>query len=152
LQSDLNYFTTVGISATELSDIFKDSTIQHILLMVDACYSGASLDSFRKLQNSQRRFSRVMSRSVGITVVTATRKDQQAAELSDLGHGLFTYVLEKGMRGDADVKPKNNQISAHEIANFSTQTIPGYARKYLGAAQEPSSFTMGHDFVLFDNK
>ncbi len=152
LQPDMNYFTTVGISATELSEIFMDSSIQHIFLMVDACYSGESVSSFRRLQNSQRHFSRDISRSVGITVLTATRRDQEAAELSDLGHGLFTYVVTKGMQGDADWWPKNNQVSAHELATFSTKTIPEFSKKYLQAAQEPTAFTMGKDFPLFNAK
>lgn len=152
LRADLNYFASVGVSASEISDIFKDSSIQHILLMIDSCYSGASLDSFKKLQNSQRKFSRTISRSVGITIVTATRKNQQAAELSDLGHGLFTYALGKGIRGEADFMPEDNLISAHELADFSTQMIPNFAKKYVGSAQEPTAFTMGHDFVLLNKK
>ena len=152
LQPDMKYFTQVGISASELSAIFVDSKIQQILLMVDACYSGASVDSFRRLQNSQRHFSRDMSKSVGITVVTATRKDQEAAELSELGHGLFTYVLSKGMSGEADWWPKNNEVSAHELAKFSTDTIPLFSKKFLGSAQEPTAFTMGKDFSLLSIK
>ena len=152
LRSDLSYFASVGISASEISEIFKDSTIQHILLMIDSCYSGASLDSFKNLQNSQRKFSRTISKSVGITIVTATRKNQQAAELSDLGHGLFTYVLGKGMSGEADFMPQDKKISAHELAMFSTRTIPGFSKRYIGSAQEPTSFTMGQDFVLFNRK
>jgi len=152
LQADMNYFASVGISASDLSSIFVDSNIQHILLMIDACYSGASVDSFRRLQNSQRHFSRDISKSVGITVVTATRKDQEAAELSELGHGLFTYVLSKGMNGEADWWPKNKEISAHELAKFSTDTIPLFSKKYLGSAQEPTAFTMGKDFSLLSIK
>lgn len=152
LRSDLSYFASVGISATEISEIFKDSNIQQILLMIDSCYSGASLDSFKKLQNSQRKFSRTISRSVGITIVTATRKNQQAAELSDLGHGLFTYVLGKGMNGEADFMPQDHEISAHELARFSTRTIPNFAKRYAGSAQEPTAFTMGQDFILFDRR
>jgi len=152
LQPDMKYFASVGISASELSSIFVDSNIQQILLMVDACYSGASVDSFRRLQNSQRHFSRDISKSVGITVVTATRKDQEAAELSELGHGLFTYVLSKGMSGEADWWPKNNEISAHELAKFSTDTIPLFSKKFLGSAQEPTAFTMGRDFSLISIK
>jgi len=152
LQPDMKYFASVGISASELSSIFVDSNIQQILLMVDACYSGASVDSFRRLQNSQRHFSRDISKSVGITVVTATRKDQEAAELTELGHGLFTYVLSKGMSGEADWWPKNNEISAHELAKFSTDTIPLFSKKFLGSAQEPTAFTMGRDFSLLSIK
>lgn len=151
LQPDLNYYTTVGISATEISEIFIDSKIQQIMLMVDACYSGASVDSFKRLQNSQRKFSRSLSKSVGLTVVTATRRDQEAAELSELGHGLFTYVLTKGMKGEADRWPKDSLVSAHEIARFSTKTIPAITQKFLGAAQEPTAFTMGKDFSLLQN-
>jgi len=152
LKPDLNYFASVGLSASELSSIFVDSKIQQIILMVDACYSGASVDSFRRLQNSQRHFSRDMSKSVGITVVTATRRDQEAAELSELGHGLFTYVLSKGMGGEADWWPKNKEISAHELAKYSTTTIPLFSKKYLGSAQEPTAFTMGKDFSLLSLK
>lgn len=152
LRTDLKYFASVGVSASEISEIFKDSNIQNILLMIDSCYSGASLDSFKNLQNSQRKFSRTISKSVGITIVTATRKNQQAAELSELGHGLFTYVLGKGMSGDADFMPQDKKISAHELATFSTRTIPNFSKRYMDSAQEPTAFTMGQDFVLFNRK
>ena len=148
LEADLQYYTRVGISASEFSAVFIDSKIQHIILMIDACYSGATVDSFRRLQNAQRHFSRNMSKSIGITVIAATRKDQEAAELSELGHGLFTFVLSKGMNGDADSMPKNHKISAHELASFSIKTIPSFSTKFLGAAQEPTAFTMGKDFSL----
>ena len=120
--------------------------------MVDACYSGAGLKEFRKLQDTQRHFSRKLSKSVGVVVLAATRQDQEAVELSDLGHGLFTYVVSEGLIGKADLKPKNFEVSAHEISDFSTETIPAFSKKYIGASQEPTSFTMGSDFVLLPNK
>jgi len=58
MQPTLEQIAATGITATELSDIFKNSKIQHILLMVDSCYSGAGLDAFSKLQNGQRYFTR----------------------------------------------------------------------------------------------
>jgi uncharacterized caspase-like protein len=85
---------------------------------------------------------------VGVVVLAATRKDQEAAELGDLGHGLFTYVVSEGLAGKADLKPKNQKVSAHEVADFSTATIPDFSKKYLGASQEPTKFTMGSDFTL----
>jgi len=148
LQDNQDYYTQVGISAKQIQNILINSKVQHIMVMVDACYSGAGLQAFRKLQDTQRHFSRGLSKSVGVVVLAATRKDQKAAELTDLGHGLFTYVVSEGMGGKADLKPKNRKISAHEISDFSTETIPAFSKKYLGAAQEPTSFTMGSDFVL----
>jgi len=148
IKDNQQYYAEVGISAQRVQEILIASKVQHVMIMIDACYSGASLKSFRKMQDIQRRFSRGLSKSVGVVVLAATRKDQQAAELTDLGHGLFTYVVSEGLKGKADLKPINQQISAHEVADFSTETIPAFSRKYLGASQEPTKFTMGSDFIL----
>ncbi len=148
IKDNQQYYAEVGISAQRVQEILIASKVQHVMIMIDACYSGASLKSFRKMQDIQRRFSRGLSKSVGVVVLAATRKDQQAAELTDLGHGLFTYVVSEGLKGKADLKPINQQISAHEVADFSTETIPAFSRKYLGASQEPTKFTMGSDFTL----
>jgi len=148
LMADMNYYTAVGISAQELSDIFTRAKAQRILLLIDSCYSGGSIQAFYKLQNTQRHFSRAVSKSAGIVVLTATRQDQEAAELADLKHGLFTYVVANGIQGKADGWPADNIISAHEITEYSTKTIPAFSKKYLRAAQEPSAFTMGQDFSL----
>jgi len=152
LQADPEYYKKVGLSAQEIQKLLERIKIQRILVMVDACYSGAGLKAFRKLQNTQRHFTRALSKQVGIVVLAATRRDQEASELADLGHGLFTYVVEQGMQGKADVAPRNNKISAHEVAKFSRKTIPAFARKYTGASQEPTDFTMGSDFTLLQSK
>lgn len=148
LKDNQNYYTQVGISAKEVQQLLINTKVQRVMVMVDSCYSGAGLETFRKMQDTQRHFSRGLSKSVGVVVLAATRKDQEAAELTDLGHGLFTYVVSQGMGGMADLNPRNSKISAHEVADFSTETIPVFSKKYLGASQEPTSFTMGSDFTL----
>jgi uncharacterized caspase-like protein len=148
VKDNQEYYIQVGVAAQQVQKLLIDSKVQHVMVMIDACYSGASLNAFRKMQDVQRRFSRGLSKSVGVVVLAATRKDQEAAELSDLGHGLFTYVVSEGLGGKADSKPRNKKISAHEVADFSTETIPGFSKKYLGAAQEPTKFKMGSDFTL----
>lgn len=148
LQDDWNVYKTFGISASEIQALLANIPAQKILVMLDSCHSGASIDSFRNLQNTQRHFGRAISKSVGLVFLAATTKDQEAAELADLGHGLFTYVVTNGMKGEADNAPTNQEVSAHELANFSATTIPNFSRKYLNASQEPTSFTIGDDFSL----
>lgn len=152
LQEDLSYYTKVGLSATEIKQALTQAKAQKIFVLVDSCYSGAGLHAFRKLQDSQRHFSRSLSKSVGLVIMAATRQDQEAAELADLGHGLFTYVVSEGLSGQADIKPKNQRISAHEVADYSVQVIPVFSKKYIGASQEPTAFTMGSDFNLLYEK
>jgi WD40 repeat protein len=151
LQDNLNYYKQIGVSAAEIKDILISAQAQQIVILVDACYSGAGLQSFRKLQDAQRHFGRSISKNVGLVIMAATRKDQEAAELADLGHGLFTYVVSEGMAGKADLQPRNQLISAHEVADFSVKVIPEFSSKYLGAAQEPTAFMMGKDFVILSS-
>jgi uncharacterized caspase-like protein len=134
----------MGITATELSDIFKNSKIQHILLMVDSCYSGAGMDAFSKLQNGQRYFTRQLSRTLGITVMTATTKDQQAFELKSLGHGLFTYLITQELQKTDAAKA----VTAHGVAQNIAEALPVFSKKMLGAVQEPAVYTNGNDFML----
>lgn len=147
-QSSPGAYAAIGISASEIREALAATHIQKILILIDSCYSGAGIDAFRNLQNSQRHFSRDLSKSNGIVVLTATRQDQEAAEVRDLGHGLFTYVVKQGMEGKADFKPRDTHISAHEVADYSLESIPNFSRKYLRATQEPSAFTLGKDFTL----
>ena len=137
---------TYGVTATELSDIFKNSKIQHILLMVDSCYSGAGMNAFSQLQNGQRYFTRQLSRSLGITVITATTKDQEATELKNLGHGLFTYLITQ----DLAKKDTTGSTTAHGVAENITKTLPVFSKKMLGASQDPAVYTHGNDFMLTD--
>jgi WD40 repeat protein len=138
-----------GITATELGEIFKDSKIQHILLVVDSCYSGAGVDAFKfkKLQNNQRYFARKMSRTMGITVIAATAKDQEASELEKLGHGLFTYALTQEM----EKKDNTTPLTAHRISESIVKILPAFSKKMLGFTQDPVVYTKGSDFTLIDS-
>ena len=146
MQPTLEQIAATGITATELSDIFKNSKIQHILLMVDSCYSGAGLDAFSKLQNGQRYFTRQLSRLLGITVMTAAAKDQKSFELESLGHGLFTYLITQELQK----KETTQSVTAHGIAENIAQTLPVFSKKMLGSSQEPAVYTKGDDFMLTD--
>ena len=143
-------YAEVGISAKEFKDVLVVNKAQKIFVIIDSCFSSAGLAAFRDLENTQRHFSRLLSKSVGIVVLTAAKYNQKAEEDSGLGHGLFTYVVTKGMGGLADRKPVNKRISAHEISEFTVETTPILSRQYMGAiqAQEPSSFVIGSDFEL----
>jgi len=146
MQPELKQIAAAGITSTELSEIFKNSNIQHILLMVDSCHSGASTDAFSNLENGQRYFTRQLSRSLGITVVTATVKEQEAAELESLGHGLFTYLLAEELKN----KKTGNAITAHSIAASITKSLPAFSQKMLGFTQDPAVYTTGNNFMLIE--
>lgn len=146
LQPTPEKIAATGITATELSDIFKNSKIQHIMLMVDSCYAGAGMGAFSKLQNGQRYFTRQLSRTLGITVVTSTTKDQEASELKSLGHGLFTYLITQ----ELEKKEATSSTTAHGVAESIVKTLPVFSKKILGSSQNPAVYKNGSDFMLTD--
>ena len=144
-----------SISARALQDALVASPAKRILVVLDACNSGGSIDDFNRYRNFQRRFAQSMSRAAGVTVLAATRRDQLALEFRDLGHGIFTYMLLEGLRGAADTTPKDNLISAHEVVRYVGENLQRKARELLKAAgatvasiQEPVWFSIGSDFLL----
>ena len=140
----IEQIAATGITATELGDIFKNTKMQHILVMVDSCYSGAATDSFNKLQIGQHYITRKLSRSLGITMITSTAKDKEAYELGSLGHGLFTYLMAQ------DIQKDDINHSAHSIAENIVKTLPAFSKKMVGYIQEPIAYTKGNDFMLTD--
>ena len=71
-------------------------------MLVDACKSGAVIIAFRGFED--RKALSQLSRSTGVHIVAASTKDQFAAEVKELGHGVFTYILLEGLKGKATVK------------------------------------------------
>ena len=149
-QKKLSSYTSIGISAKEIKEILSVNKAQKVFVIIDSCFSSAGLDAFRDLQNTQRHFSRDLSKSVGVVVLTSARFNQEAAESPDIGHGLFTYIVSLGMEGGADKEPRNEKISAHEIVDFTVENLPSFSTKYLKEAQEPSAFIIGSDFELLN--
>ena len=119
--------------------------MQHILVMIDSCYSGAAKDSFNKLQIGQHYITRNLSRSLGITMITSAAKDKEAYELSSLGHGLFTYLMTQ------DIQNEGANHSAHGIAENIVKTLPAFSKKMVGSSQEPVIYTKGNNFMLTDS-
>ncbi|OSM02018.1 putative peptidase C14, caspase catalytic subunit p20 [Magnetofaba australis IT-1] len=162
--------TKVGVSASTLGAHLVAIPAQQVVLIIDACQSGAVVDHFNHAAQ-QRRMLRGLSQDTGVHVLAATRADQLAPEFGDLGHGLFTYTLLFGLKQDkkggqhADRWPRDGRIMVSELKNFTGYYVPRLAkaleRKYrnegrargvdlaTSAPVTPTGASYGKDFPLF---
>ena len=147
-QSSPSGYAGQGVAASQLYNALVKASPQRMLLLIDSCQSGATTDSFRDQERFQRRFLRDVGRTAGVTVLAAARKDQVAAEMSTLKHGLFTYILLSGLEGKADVQPSDGSVTAHELVDYAAKSIPDFSRKYIRYRQEPAAFALGADFRI----
>lgn len=147
-QKQLAAYRKGAITAREIQDTLIEAQAQRVLVLIDSCQSGATVEAFAEMQNFQRRYIRSFSRVAGVTVIAASRRDQSAIELPSLGHGLFTYVVLQGLEGGADTAPRDGSVTAHEIVQYADLQIPGMSKRYLDEPQTPMAFALGADFRL----
>lgn len=148
LQKSFEDYRKGAITAREIQDALVAAQAQRVLVMIDSCQSGATVETFERQQNFERRYIRNFSRVAGVTVIAASRRDQEAIELPSLGHGLFTYIVLKGLDGEADDAPRDGNVTAHEIVQYADLQIPGMSKRYLNEPQVPMAFALGADFSL----
>lgn len=137
-----------GLSSSELNEYVAKIGAQKILLLMDACKSGTAMAAFAARGLEDRKALAQLARSAGVHVIAASTKDQFAAEVKDLGHGVFTYTLLDGLSGKADGSPKDNTITVRELLSYVESRLPEVTEQYKQQAQYPVVDSRGMDFPL----
>ncbi|MBW4556139.1 MAG: caspase family protein [Trichormus sp. ATA11-4-KO1] len=91
-----------GLAVQELLQLLANSGVQNQLVWLDACHSGGM--TLRGLNPTQQLVAVLQQRaakSKGFYALLSCDTDQLSWEFPELGHGVFTYYLMRGLRGDA---------------------------------------------------
>ena len=80
--------------------------------------------------------------------VAAAGKDQFAAEVEELGHGVFTYAILEGLSGGADGTPNDGVVTIRELLSFVESELPEISMKHKSQAQFPVVDSRGQNFPL----
>ncbi|BAZ08719.1 peptidase C14 caspase catalytic subunit p20 [Calothrix sp. NIES-4071] len=95
-----NNLENTAFAVHELLQLLTQSATRHQLVWLDACHSGGMT-----LHNTTPQLLRVLqtaaSASKGFYAMLSCDTDQQSWEFPELGHGVFTYYLMRGLRGEA---------------------------------------------------
>lgn len=133
-----------GISSEELAGMLKNISAQKILVLIDACKSGAMLVAIRGFED--RKALSQLSRSTGTHVIAASGQNQFAAEVKELGHGVFTYTLLEGLGGEAS--GGESSVTVMKLMAFVQNRLPDITKKYQQKEQFPVVDSRGMDFPL----
>ncbi len=138
----------IGINANELQMALREIKALKQLVIMDACQSGSSVELLAARGAKEEKAIAQLSRASGVHVMAAAGSDQFATEFKDLGHGLFTYVLLKGLSGEADGAPKDGKITVYELKSYVDDQVPELSILHKGTPQYPYTFSRGHDFPI----
>lgn len=121
------------ISWRDLQKTLENTRGQRILL-VDTCYSGNAYNA-RLIKDAA---------DDKIAVLSATDAETLAQEITKLGHGVFTYSLLEGLKGEADLR-KDGRIQAGELSEFVQKEVVKLTR---GKQIPTAHFSSGRFFTL----
>lgn len=113
-------------------------------MLIDACKSGAALVAFRGFED--RKALSQLSRAAGVHIVAASTRDQFAAEVKELGHGVFTYTLLAGLNGKA--AGASQSVTVRKLMGYVEENLPELTKRYKQEAQFPVVDSRGMDFPL----
>lgn len=97
---------------------------RHVLLILDACYSGFALGSSVEVLRSYERYTDDLGRRLSRRVITSAMEDQPALDTGPIpGHSLFTGTLIEGIGGGrADAETKGF-VTSSELALYLQKTV-----------------------------
>jgi hypothetical protein len=131
-----------GISNTAISEAIKRCKAQKVFVMIDACKSGKLILAMRSTE--ARKALVQLARSTGTYIISASTDQQYAAEIKDLGHGVFTYTLLEGLQGKGGEK----KVTVEGLIHYVKNRLPELTEKHRGQAQYPVSWGSGMDFPI----
>lgn len=137
-----------AIEASALQEKLKQIKALKQLIIMDACQSGGTVELLANRGAGEEKAIAQLSRSAGIHVMASAGSEQFAAEFTELGHGLFTYVLLRALQGEADGAPKDGKVTIYELKSFIDDQVPEMTRKLKGKPQYPYTFSRGQDFPV----
>ena len=140
-----------ALEQLEITRLLNGIRARRLLVLVDSCFSAATVISYPRGKNFKAPKVRNPFDSFkgeGRVVITASEGTQRAAELPSLGHGAFTYFLLEGLKGKADSN-LDNVVELWEIWQYLDKKITDTVHN-AGGKQHPtiSSVHLTHGFPL----
>jgi WD40 repeat protein len=139
-----------AVSNKDLTALLANIPARKKLVIIDTCHAQALGDALqiavltRGMNDSTA--TTILSRSLGLTVLAATKSDEEAQE-GYKDHGLFTYVVANGLQGHEDAD-QNGIVSAFLLAHYVHDQVPKLAFDLFQHDQHPTVNMNGEEFLL----
>ncbi|MEE4599910.1 MAG: caspase family protein [Desulfobacteraceae bacterium] len=134
-----------AISSEALAGYLKKASAQKVLLIMDSCKSGAALLAFRGYED--RRALMQLARASGVYIIAASSPNQYAAEVKELGHGVFTHTLLQGLYGRAATEAQKT-VTVKRLLAYVEEQLPLISQQFKQLPQYPVVYSIGMDFPI----
>jgi formylglycine-generating enzyme required for sulfatase activity len=147
-----NLFAT-GLATDELGRMLAAVAAERLVVILDSCYAGGTARGGRGVVQPGTRADTIADTAnerlagSGRVVLAASRPDQVSMELARLRHGVFTYHLLEGLRGQADANG-DGVVTLLEVYAHLARTVPATVRAEGGRQEPMMNGTLAGDLGL----
>jgi uncharacterized caspase-like protein len=136
----------LGISANEIGEFSKNIKAQKQLFVIDACQSGGAMQTLAMRGAAEEKAIAQLARSTGTYFIAASGTEQFATEVSELGHGVFTYAVIEALKGSC--KSQDGRVTVNLLKSCVEDLVPELSKKHKGQPQFPTGYGFGMDFPI----
>ena len=147
---DQNHPYKRGFSFDELTKMFQRTVSSRVVVILDCCYSGsATLSKGHEEDKARLGTAAIDSHGKGRCILSASQELQEAYELEEKGHSLFTNYLLEGLQGkDQEVFDRHGNITIMTLSNYTYDKIMSLTK---GPRQKPLvKMETSGDIILVD--
>lgn len=109
----------------------------NVTVLLDSCFSGGGRSIAMKGRPILIAGDNLALNSRKLVILAAAGANQVSSDLERTGHGLFTYFLLKGLRGEADAS-HDGWVDLFELFNFVKTNVRSTALSELDRDQTPT--------------
>ncbi|MCA9775673.1 MAG: caspase family protein [Candidatus Eremiobacteraeota bacterium] len=147
-----------ALSSVELGKLLAQLPATRQVLFLDTCHAGASAKDLAELLVEKEtpliasaqgstliKDQQVLARQAGTFLVAGSTPNATAAEVPELGHGLFTYAVLNGLQGELG---KDQEVTVNELLTYLSDRVPELSLKFRGSREGIWQFSAGQDFPI----
>lgn len=139
-----------ALSSEALSRMLASVPATKQLLVLDTCRAGKFLkgagEIYARSGLEEVRSHNLLSRTSGTFLIAATKEQDYAFEIPQLGHGILTFSVLEAM--GAKEQGKTATVTANELLRAVSEKVPELSEKYHGTRQSVVQYSSGQDFPL----
>ena len=147
-----------ALSSEELGLSLRSIPATKQLMVLDSCRSGAAVGVVGRYFASRGgleeiRSQQLLARSSGTFLIAATKGEEYAYEIPQLGHGVLTFAILEALGVKQDSTEGSQPaaaegITANDLLRAVSDRVPELSEKYQGVRQQVIQYSSGEDFPL----
>lgn len=147
-----------AFSSEQLALALREVPATKQLLVLDSCRSGAAVGVVGRYFASRAgleevRSQQLLARASGTFLIAATKGEEYAYEIPELGHGVLTYAILESLgvteqSGTVTTSKNAEGVTANDLVRSVSSRVPELSEKYQGVRQQVIQYSSGQDFLI----